>query len=148
MDAEDATSPTKLVIHRAKVDLLDTELSQERSTHDARFYGNIKNALPDNRSVDPGVGMDLLPIRVEVSLGTIFVALVRRSRIDRRRIRSRSGLFLRLGLRLEVLLVVGFITSVAPASLVGVAGTGTVTVSWHHPTKETAYGLRTCRLGR
>jgi hypothetical protein len=101
MDAEDAAGPTKLVIHRAKVDLLDTELSQERSTHDARLYGDIQDALPDNRSIDPSVGMNLLPIRVEVSLGSIFVTLVWRSRIGRGCIRSDSGLFLRLGLEVR-----------------------------------------------
>jgi hypothetical protein len=76
MNAEDTACSAKLVVDCAKIDLLDTELSQERSTHDTRLYSDVQNALSNDRSINSRIRVALLAIRVEVALGSILITLI------------------------------------------------------------------------
>lgn len=77
MDAEDTASPAEFVIYGTKIDFLDTKLSKERSTHNAGFDSDVEDAFSDDGTINSRVRMPLLAIWIEVSLATIFVALIR-----------------------------------------------------------------------
>jgi hypothetical protein len=90
MDTKDTTSAAKLVVDCTKVDLLDPELSQQRCAHDTWFDGNVEDALANDGSIDSLVGMTLLAVGVEMSLGAILIALIGHDRRHRRGVGSRS----------------------------------------------------------
>lgn len=77
MDVEDSTATAKLVIDGAEIDLLDAKLAKERSTHDARFNGDIESALLHDLGGDTLERDQLLAIRIEVALAAILIAFVR-----------------------------------------------------------------------
>lgn len=68
MDAEDATSTSKLVVDGAEIDFLDAELTQHGSTHDTRLDSDIESGIGDQGTVDSWGWVEFLSIGIDVAV--------------------------------------------------------------------------------
>ncbi len=73
MDAEHASSASKLVVNSTEVNLFDPKLSEQRSTHDAGLNRDIKDALCDDRSIYSWGGVQFLSIGEEMAVSGINI---------------------------------------------------------------------------
>lgn len=67
VDAENSTGSAEFVVDGTEKHLLDAKLSQEGGTHDARFHGNIKYALVDDRFIHNLDWVEFLAVWVDMS---------------------------------------------------------------------------------